>query len=109
MIYIININLLDQKLIYFFVIIYNILYDIIKYDKVKHDSHRILRTVLDGGTQSNQRWQKWRPTISLCQHEDMIIDRFELLIDERHQALADQTAKDIKQSFTRDRGQAAPH
>ena len=27
----------------------------------------------------------------------MIIDRFELLIDERHQALADQTAKDIKQ------------
>lgn len=56
-----------------------------------------LGTVLDGGTQSNQRWQKWRPTISLCQHEDMIIDRFELLIDKRYQELADQTANDIKQ------------
>ncbi|MGC6404767.1 MAG: RNA repair transcriptional activator RtcR [Candidatus Comchoanobacterales bacterium] len=56
-----------------------------------------LGTVLDGGAQSHQRWQKWRPTISLCQQEDIIIHRFELLIDRRYQSLADQIVSDIKQ------------
>lgn len=56
-----------------------------------------LGTVLDAGPKGNQRWQKWRPSVSLCQHEDMVIDRFELLIDSRHQRLADQIAADIRQ------------
>ena len=56
-----------------------------------------LGTVLDLGAQSIQRWQKWRPTISLCQHEDLLINRFELLIDDKNQELAEQIAGDIKQ------------
>jgi transcriptional regulatory protein RtcR len=51
---------------------------------------------LDGGM-NETRWQRWRPSISLCQHEDLLINRFELLIDDRHKALAKQVAADIRQ------------
>ncbi|MCA8955787.1 MAG: sigma 54-interacting transcriptional regulator, partial [Planctomycetes bacterium] len=27
------------------------------------------------------RWSRWRPTVSLCQHEDLLVDRLELLVD----------------------------
>lgn len=56
-----------------------------------------LGQVLDGGPRSAQRWQKWRPTISLCQHEEMKVDRLELLIDEKAQELANQILSDLKQ------------
>lgn len=36
-----------------------------------------LGTQLDGG-QGAGRWDKWRPTISLTQHEDLVVDRLEL-------------------------------
>ncbi len=57
-----------------------------------------LGTVLDTGPRSNEkRWLKWRPTISLCQHEDMLVKRIELLINERDKSLAKQVKADIKQ------------
>src|SRR6267142_3261235 len=37
-----------------------------------------LGTVLDSG-KGPDRWEKWRPTVALCQHEDLLIDRLELL------------------------------
>ena len=37
-----------------------------------------LGTQLDNG-RGAARWEKWRPSIALTQHEDKIIDRFELL------------------------------
>src|SRR5450830_681869 len=37
-----------------------------------------LGTKLDNG-RGAARWEKWRPSIALTQHEDKIIDRFELL------------------------------
>ncbi|APA70063.1 RNA repair transcriptional activator RtcR [Janthinobacterium sp. 1_2014MBL_MicDiv] len=37
-----------------------------------------LGTQLDSG-RGAARWEKWRPSIALTQHEDQIIDRFELL------------------------------
>ena len=55
-----------------------------------------LGTVLDAGS-GPSRWEKWRPSGSLCRHEDFIVDRFELLADERHRALAEQVAADIVQ------------
>lgn len=44
------------------------------------------------------RWEKWRPTVSLGMHEDFLLDRMELLADERRFArLAGQVAADLAQ------------
>jgi transcriptional regulatory protein RtcR len=53
-----------------------------------------LGTQLDGG-QGTGRWEKWRPTVSLTQHEDLVIDRLELLHARDHQALAERIRDDI--------------
>ncbi len=42
------------------------------------------------------RWEKWRPTIALCSHEDLLIHRFELLIQPTHHELAKQVVADIR-------------
>lgn len=54
-----------------------------------------LGTQLDSGRGAG-RWEKWRPTVSLVQHEDMQVHRLELLYTRQHQALADQMKQDIK-------------
>ena len=38
----------------------------------------LLGTTLDAGRGAT-RWEKWRPTVSLCQHEDLLVHRLELL------------------------------
>jgi transcriptional regulatory protein RtcR len=53
-----------------------------------------LGSQLDGGSGSD-RWAKWRPTVSLCQHEDFVVDRLELLHARQHIKLAKQVAADI--------------
>lgn len=55
-----------------------------------------LGTTLDKGMQET-RWNKWRPTIAICQHEDLLIDRLELIHDENNADLAGRIAEDIKQ------------
>ena len=49
---------------------------------------------LDSGLGAG-RWAKWRPTVSLAQHDDRLIDRIELLYSRRHTSLADLLVKDI--------------
>jgi transcriptional regulatory protein RtcR len=44
-----------------------------------------------------ERWSKWRPTVAACQHDDLLISRFELLIDPKFEILAAQVAEDIRQ------------
>lgn len=51
-------------------------------------------TQLDSG-QGAGRWEKWRPTISLVQHEDTLIDRLELLYPTRYEALAQTLLRDV--------------
>jgi transcriptional regulatory protein RtcR len=51
-------------------------------------------TQLDSGVGAG-RWEKWRPTVSLTQHEDMLIDRMVLLYDRKHTSLAEQIKSDI--------------
>jgi transcriptional regulatory protein RtcR len=51
-------------------------------------------TQLDSG-QGAGRWEKWRPTISLVQHEDTLIDRLELLYATKYEALAQTLVRDI--------------
>lgn len=55
-----------------------------------------LGTTLDTGN-GPERWQRWRPTISLVQHDDLLVDRLELLHDARHAALAGHVEADIAQ------------
>lgn len=53
-----------------------------------------LGTQLDSG-QSARRWEKWRPTISLVQHEDFPVDRLELLYPTHYEALAQTLQRDM--------------
>src|SRR6267378_7312240 len=55
----------------------------------------LLGTTLDGGKRPD-RWEKWRPTVALCQHENLMIDRLELLHQKRHLSLAEVIVEDIK-------------
>lgn len=52
-----------------------------------------LGTVLDQGKWN--RWERWRPTVSLCQNEDLLISRLELLHDRGHTGLAERIRGDI--------------
>ena len=51
-------------------------------------------TTLDMGKAEN-RWQRWRPTVALCMHEDFLVDRLELIHDGRVQKLAEHLRADI--------------
>lgn len=54
-----------------------------------------LGTQLDSGRGAG-RWEKWRPTVSLVQHEDMQVHRLELLYTRPHEALAQLIRQDIE-------------
>ena len=55
-----------------------------------------LGTQLDSGLAA-ARWDKWRPTVSMAQHEDVQIDRLELLHDVRHTTMAERVRDDFLQ------------
>lgn len=54
----------------------------------------LLGAKLDSGG-GDDRWQRWRPTVAICQHEDFLVDRFELLYEPKLAGLAAATAEDI--------------
>ncbi|MBX3568922.1 MAG: RNA repair transcriptional activator RtcR [Rhizobiaceae bacterium] len=56
----------------------------------------ILGTTLDVGGRDD-RWKRWRPTVSLCQQSGLFVDRLELIRDNRSEALARQIIGDIEQ------------
>ena len=56
----------------------------------------MLGPVLEAGA-GPKRWQRWRPTVSLCQHEDLVVDRLELLHQRRFAALAETIVGDVAQ------------
>src|SRR5688572_12992279 len=43
----------------------------------------------------DDRWRRWRPTVSICQHATLPIDRFELLAPVREKSLVRQITADI--------------
>lgn len=58
----------------------------------------MLGTQLDSGI-GPSRWEKWRPTVALAMYEDFLVDRVELIVDERrYRALAECVAQDIAQA-----------
>ena len=46
-----------------------------------------------GGT---KRWEKWRPSVSICQQDDLVVDRFELLHGRSHIKLASEIRADVR-------------
>jgi transcriptional regulatory protein RtcR len=55
----------------------------------------LLGTTIDRGT-GTRRWEAWRPSVAACQHEDLLIDRFELLHPAHVTALAETVRGDIR-------------
>ena len=55
----------------------------------------LLGVNLDNVAKKANRWQRWRPSVALCQHEDLLIQRFELLLQPKYQRLAHQLIDDI--------------
>jgi transcriptional regulatory protein RtcR len=53
-----------------------------------------LGSQLDRAPAAN-RWDRWRPNVSMCQHEDLLIRRLVLLTERRFQKLCDQVVADI--------------
>lgn len=43
----------------------------------------------------DKRWECWRPSVAVCQHEDLLVSRFHLLYNERDRGLAGQVQRDI--------------
>lgn len=43
------------------------------------------------------RWERWRPTIAVCQQEDFIVDRLEIIHDNHSAGLVERLKRDIGQ------------
>jgi len=56
-----------------------------------------LGSTLDQGKRGAARWERWRPTVSLCQHEDLLVDRLVLMHGSRYEGLARAIAADVVQ------------
>ena len=54
-----------------------------------------LGAVVDAGSGAG-RWERWRPTVGLCRHEDLVVDRLELLSQKKFQKLAEGVVEDIR-------------
>lgn len=55
----------------------------------------LLGPILDIGKQAS-RWERWRPSVAICQHEDLLVDRFDLLYQRQFESLQVRIAKDIQ-------------
>jgi transcriptional regulatory protein RtcR len=55
-----------------------------------------LGTTLDAGL-GRARWDRWRPTVSLAQHEDLAVARLELFCPPKAQALSESVQRDVVQ------------
>ncbi len=54
----------------------------------------LLGTTIDRG-RGPRRWENWRPSVAACQHDDLLIARFELLRPQRFTTLAETIRDDI--------------
>ncbi len=55
----------------------------------------LLGTTLDKSFKQD-RWERWRPSVAICQHEDLIIDKYHLVYPSNHLRLAERIIDDIK-------------
>jgi transcriptional regulatory protein RtcR len=57
----------------------------------------ILGSTLDTG-KGPERWDRWRPSVAVSQHADLLVHRFELLYDPKFQRVFDTVAGDIQRA-----------
>src|SRR4051812_20979860 len=57
----------------------------------------LLGPTLDQG-RDGRRWDRWRPTVALAQHDDLVVDRLELLHGARFSALAEVVSDDVQKA-----------
>ncbi|ANU06829.1 RNA repair transcriptional activator RtcR [Paraurantiacibacter namhicola] len=55
-----------------------------------------LGSTLDAAKFGPSRWNKWRPTVSICMQEDLRVDRFVLIHGSYHRRLAEFVMQDIR-------------
>ena len=55
----------------------------------------LLGPTLDSGKKPS-RWERWRPTVSVCQHSDLLVNRFDLLYQRRYASLLRKITEDIR-------------
>jgi transcriptional regulatory protein RtcR len=55
----------------------------------------VLGSHLDAG-KGPSRWERWRPTVAVCQHDDLLVDELWLLHEPRYTALARIVLSDIE-------------
>ncbi|MEP5937343.1 MAG: RNA repair transcriptional activator RtcR [Erythrobacter sp.] len=55
-----------------------------------------LGSTLDAAKFGPSRWNKWRPSVSICMQDDLKVDRFIMLHGTYHQRLANIVAEDIR-------------
>jgi transcriptional regulatory protein RtcR len=56
----------------------------------------LLGSTLDSGA-GPKRWGRWRPTVDVCRHEDLVVSRFELLYQRHWTELVKTITEDIAQ------------
>lgn len=54
----------------------------------------LLGPQLDAGVNA-RRWERWRPTVPVCQHDDLLVDRFHLLVEPKFSDLAQTVSDDL--------------
>jgi len=54
----------------------------------------LLGPIVDTGKRPT-RWERWRPTVALCQHDDLLVDRFDLLYQKKFTSLLNRIVQDI--------------
>ncbi len=54
----------------------------------------LLGPTLDAGM-ATARWERWRPTVAVCQHADLDVARFELLYQVEYEKLATTVSRDL--------------
>jgi transcriptional regulatory protein RtcR len=55
-----------------------------------------LGSTMDAPPPRGGRWDKWRPTIALCQHEGLVVDKFVLFYQPQHKELLNAIRADLK-------------
>lgn len=56
----------------------------------------LLGPKLDQPKRRGDRWSRWRPSVTLCQQPDLIVDRLDLLYERKFKKLAQQVAEDVE-------------
>ena len=55
----------------------------------------LLGPTIDNAGKGASRWERWRPSVALCQQDDLLVNRFELLYQTKFEALLKRVVKDI--------------